>query len=49
VCESIGKRTACKKTVIADGMVTQLLDEHYSVVMFPAGTSLEEGSTVEKL
>lgn len=51
VCEqrADGRGKACKKMVIADGTVTQLLDEHYSVVAFPAGTTLEEGNTVEKL
>ncbi|HEU4733370.1 MAG TPA: hypothetical protein VFT22_36005 [Kofleriaceae bacterium] len=48
-CESSGRRSVCKKTPVADGTVTQLLDEHYSVVTFPAGTTLEEGNTVEKL
>ena len=39
----------CKKTPIAEGTVTELLDDHYSVVTFPAGTAFEEGGTIEKL
>jgi len=39
----------CTKTPLAEGTVTELLDDHYSIVTFPAGTAFEEGSTVEKL
>ncbi len=46
---SDGRRMACTKEVIADGTVTELLDEHYSVVTFPAGTIFDEGNTIEKL
>ena len=49
VCRSSGKRGSCTKTVITDGKVTELLDEHYSTVTFPVGTTFEEGDTVEKL
>jgi len=50
-CEkrSDGRASVCKKTTIADGLVTELIDEHYSVVTFPAGTPFEEGNTIEKL
>ena len=41
--------SVCTKETIADGTVTQLLDQHYSVVTFPAGTTFEEGNTIEKL
>jgi hypothetical protein len=37
----------CRKEAIAKGEVTQLLNEHYSVVRFPAGTNFAEGDTVE--
>jgi hypothetical protein len=49
VCEPSGRRSICKKMLVTDGTVTQLLDEHYSVVTFPAGTTFEEGNTIEKL
>jgi len=49
VCKSSGKRGSCTKSMIVDGKVTELLDEHYSTVTFPAGTTIEEGDTVEKL
>jgi hypothetical protein len=51
VCEAARDRrpSICKKTAVADGTVKELLDEHYSVVTFPAGTSFDEGYTIEKL
>ena len=49
VCKSGGKRPVCHKEAVADGKVTELLDDHYSVVTFPAGTTFEEGFTVEKV
>jgi hypothetical protein len=49
VCTPSGKRSSCQKEALADGKVIELLDEHYSVVMFPPGTTFEEGNTVEKL
>ena len=48
VCEPSGRRNVCKKAAVADGKVTEILDEHYSVVTFPAGTTFEEGNTIEK-
>jgi len=39
----------CKKEALAEGTVSQVLDEHYSVVNFPAGTTFDEGNTIEKL
>lgn len=51
VCEPVagGRSSRCKKEALAEGTVTQVLDEHYSVVTFPGGTTFEEGNTVEKL
>lgn len=46
---SDGRRTICSKETIGDGTVTELLDDHYSVVTFPAGTPFDEGNTIEKL
>ena len=47
---SPGARTSvCTKETVADGTITELIDEHYSVATFPAGTVFEEGNTVEKL
>jgi hypothetical protein len=48
-CKHVDRRTICEKVTLAEGTVTELLDEHYSVVAFPAGTTFEEGYTVEKL
>lgn len=44
-----GRATVCTKETVADGTVTELLDDHYSVVTFPPGTAFEEGNTIEKL
>lgn len=51
VCRpSVGNyRAVCTKETVADGTVTQILDDHYSVVTFPAGTTFDEGNTIEKL
>lgn len=49
VCTQIGRGSVCKKAVIGDGIVTELIDEHYSVVALPPGTNFEEGNAVEKL
>jgi len=48
-CQTIDKRVACTRTMLAEGTVTEVLDDHYSVVAFPAGMTFEEGNTVEKL
>lgn len=49
VCTSTGKRTTCEKVPVAEGVVTALLNDHYSTVRFPAGTSFAEGYTVEPI
>ena len=41
--------STCTKETVAEGTVTELLDEHYSVVTFPAGIVFQEGDTVEKI
>ena len=38
----------CKPVVISRGRVTEVLNDHYSVVDFPAGVVLREGDSVEK-
>lgn len=49
-CEQRDRRPReCKKIPVAEGTVTELIDDHYSIVTFPDGTTFEEGSTVEKL
>jgi hypothetical protein len=47
-CRTVGKRTECKRVAVAEGIVIELVDDHYSVVRFPAGTTFAEGSLVEK-
>ncbi len=42
------KRTVCNKVYVAEGAVSEVLDSHYSIVTFPAGTKFAEGDTVEK-
>lgn len=44
-----GKKYHCDKQPVAIGTVTEQLGEHYALVTFPAGTSYEEGFTVEPI
>jgi hypothetical protein len=48
VCDRSGKRPVCHRQAVGEGVVTQLLNDHYSVVTFPTGTPFEEGYTVER-
>jgi len=48
-CTTAGRATTCEKVAVADGVVTELLNEHYSTVRFPAGTTIAEGDTVEPI
>ena len=53
VCEQVDKgkdRTSavCKKVESGHGEITQILNDHYSAVKFPAGTKFSEGDIVEK-
>lgn len=38
----------CKKEKIGSGIVTSLLNEHYSVVKFDTGVDFREGTVIEK-
>lgn len=38
----------CQKKSFGHGEVTELLNEDYAVVKFPAGTDFKEGDTIEK-
>lgn len=49
VCRPIGRGSVCEKAMIGNGIVTELIDEHYAVVRLPTGTTFEEGDGVEKL
>jgi hypothetical protein len=50
VCTTAGKRTECKNEAVAEGVVTERLNDHYAVVTFPAGTWFEEkGYLVEPI
>ena len=49
VCKQGDRRPICTRETVAEGKVTEVLDDHYSVVTFAAGTTFEEGNTVEKL
>lgn len=53
VCENPAEgRTAaqrCAPTVVGDGTVESLLNEHYAVVRFPAALAVREGDTVQPL
>ncbi len=39
---------SCKKQLVGTGAVTEILNEHYSVVSVAAGTDLKEGDLVER-
>lgn len=38
----------CSREVVGRGKVEKVLNDHFSVVRFPAGTPFKEGDTVEK-
>lgn len=38
----------CEKQLLGYGMITELLNEHYSVVKFDEGVKFTEGTLVEK-
>jgi hypothetical protein len=38
----------CTRQLVAEGAVSKVLNEHYSVVDFPAGVVFSEGDSVEK-
>lgn len=40
---------SCEKVYLGNGAVTEILNEHYSLVTFDEGVSFEEGSFVEKM
>lgn len=57
VCSSLRKsggkqfqrsRSACQLQTVGQGEVVELLNEHYSVAKFPAGTDFKEGDIVER-
>ena len=48
VCTPSGRRSVCKRDLVGDGRVTELINDHYSIVTVPEGTTVEEGFTVEK-
>jgi hypothetical protein len=39
----------CKRVVVGQGQVTQVINEHYSVVDFPIGVPFKEGDSIEKV
>ena len=44
----LGDSRSCEKVQLGQGTVTEILNQHYSVVKFDPGVSFEEGSFVEK-
>jgi hypothetical protein len=48
VCTRRGGSTRCEKKALATGTVTEILNDHYSVVTLPAGTEFKEGDFVER-
>jgi hypothetical protein len=43
-----GGAQSCEKKLIGEGTVTELLNQHYSVVKFDEGVKFAEGTLVEK-
>ena len=39
----------CKKIKVGEGRVTELLNEHYSVIKTEPGVQFQEGTVVEKI
>ncbi len=39
----------CEKKFLGNGMITQLLNEHYSLAQFPASIGFKEGDVVERI
>ena len=52
VCNSLTpkdpRRLSCEKQKIGIGVITEILNEHYSVAKFPSGTGFREGDMVER-
>jgi hypothetical protein len=50
VCPTLGEPTpsGCHREALGRGKVEKVLDDHYSVVRFPAGVTFKDGDTVEK-
>ena len=52
VCTAKGKATegngACEKRFLGEGEITQLLNQHYSVMKVAKGVTFDEGTIVEK-
>lgn len=46
--ESAGPKFACTKELAGAGVVTSLINEHYSVVKFDESVKFDEGTIVEK-
>lgn len=44
----LGAPRSCEKVQLGQGTVTEILNNHYSVVKFDAGVPFEEGTFVEK-
>lgn len=43
-----GKASFCRLERVGEGEVTKILNEHYSVMRVPAGTTFDEGTFVQK-
>lgn len=44
-----GGDRSCEKVAVGNGVVTKIINDHYSQVTFDPGVEFEEGSFVEKL
>ena len=46
-CSKASKPVQCGQVAVTDGEVERILNDHYSVVRFPAGTAFAEGDRIE--
>ncbi|HEX4925427.1 MAG TPA: hypothetical protein VFV50_15145 [Bdellovibrionales bacterium] len=44
-----GGKNLCKKVPVGEGVISQILNEHYSVMSVSKGTPIDEGTIVEKM
>jgi len=44
-----GEKPTCKKTFLGNGIVEELLNEHYSVIKVDQGVAFKEGTIVERI
>lgn len=49
VCEQAARNQRCADRIVAEGSVTKVLSDKYSVARFPSGVDVREGDEVRKV